>query len=57
VVGGEPSWDPEVIAGYVLSDPPPEERQALDDAVAQAIDAVTCMMTEGLEAAMNRFNR
>ena len=57
VVGGEPSWDPEVIAGYVLSDPPPEERRALDDAVAQAIDAVTCMMTEGLEAAMNRFNR
>jgi len=57
VVGGEPSWDPEVIAGYVLSDPPPEERQALDDAVAQAIDAVICMMTEGLEAAMNRFNR
>jgi len=57
VVGGEPSWDPKVIAGYVLSDPPPEERRALDDAVAQAIDAVVCMMTEGLEAAMNRFNR
>jgi peptidyl-tRNA hydrolase, PTH1 family len=57
VVGGEPSWDPEVIAGYVLSDPPPEERRALDDAVGQAIDAVVCMMTEGLEAAMNRFNR
>jgi PTH1 family peptidyl-tRNA hydrolase len=57
VVDGEPSWDPEVIAGYVLSDPPVQERRALDEAVAQAIDAVACMVTEGLEAAMNRFNR
>jgi PTH1 family peptidyl-tRNA hydrolase len=57
LVDGEPAYDPEVIAEYVLSDPPMEERQALDEAVAQAIDIVACMMTEGLEAAMNRFNR
>ncbi len=57
VVDGEPAYDPEVIAEYVLSDPPMEERRALDEAVARAIDVVACMMTEGLEAAMNRFNR
>ncbi len=57
VVDGEPSYDPEVIAEYVLSDPPPEERRALDEAVARVIDAVGRIMTEGLEAAMNRFNR
>ena len=57
VVDGEPTYDPEEIAEYVLSDPPPAERRLLDEAVAQAIDVVACVMTEGLEAAMNRFNR
>jgi PTH1 family peptidyl-tRNA hydrolase len=57
LVDGEPAYDPEVIAEYVLSDPPPGERRLLDEAVARAIDLVACVMTEGLEAAMNRFNR
>jgi len=57
VVDGEPTYDPEEIAEYVLSDPPPGERRLLDEAVARAIDVVACMMTEGLEAAMNQFNR
>jgi PTH1 family peptidyl-tRNA hydrolase len=57
LVDGEPSYDPAVIAEYVLSDPPPEERRALDEAVTRAVDAVTLMMSEGVEAAMNRFNR
>lgn len=56
VVRGEPSYDPAVIAEYVLSDPPPEERAALDGAVARGVEAVALMMTEGVEAAMNRFN-
>jgi PTH1 family peptidyl-tRNA hydrolase len=56
-VGGEPSWDPEVVADYVLSDPPPDERARLDEAVARAVDAVLCILDEGLETAMNRFNR
>jgi peptidyl-tRNA hydrolase, PTH1 family len=57
VVDGEPAYDPEVIAEYVLSDPPPGERRLLDEAVARAIDVVASVMTEGLEAAMNQFNR
>jgi PTH1 family peptidyl-tRNA hydrolase len=57
VLDGEPSYDPAVIAEYVLSDPPPEERRALDEAVARAVDAVAVMMSEGVEAAMNRFNQ
>ena len=56
VVDGEPSYDPDVVASYVLSDPPPEERQLLDDAVERAIDALELTLTEGIEPAMARFN-
>jgi peptidyl-tRNA hydrolase len=57
VVAGEPSYDPEVIAEYVLSDPPPAERRLLDDATETVIAAVACILEQGVEAAMNRFNR
>lgn len=57
VVAGEPSYDPEVIAKYVLCDPPPDERAQLDEAVNRAVAAVLCVLDEGVEAAMNRFNR
>lgn len=57
VVNGEPSYDPEVVARWVLSDPPPEERAKLDEAVARAQEAIITVLDEGLDAAMNRFNR
>ena len=57
VVGGEPSWDPEHVADWVLGDPTPEERVLLDAAVERAIAAIECAITEGIEAAMNRYNR
>ncbi|MCJ7492549.1 MAG: aminoacyl-tRNA hydrolase [Dehalococcoidia bacterium] len=57
LVAGESSYDPEVIADYVLSDPPPDERRALDAATETVIAAVACIMEQGVEAAMNRFNR
>lgn len=57
LVGGTPSRDPDVIAGYVLSDPPPDERARLDAAVERVIEALICTLDEGIEAAMNRFNR
>ncbi|HXF51715.1 MAG TPA: aminoacyl-tRNA hydrolase [Dehalococcoidia bacterium] len=57
VVDGQPTWEPEAVAAYVLSDPPPEERALLDEAVARAVEAIEVAIAEGLEAAMNRFNR
>jgi peptidyl-tRNA hydrolase, PTH1 family len=57
VVNGEPSWDPEDVAGWVLSDPPPDEREVLDGGVARAIEAIECALDEGVEAAMNKYNR
>jgi PTH1 family peptidyl-tRNA hydrolase len=57
VVDGEPSWEPEVVADYVLSDPTPQEAEALQGAAAEAAEAVETVLREGLEAAMNRYNR
>lgn len=57
VVRGEPSWDPEDVADWVLSDPTPAEREQLDAAVERAIAAIECAITEGVDAAMNKYNR
>jgi len=56
-VDGEPTWDPDVVAVWVLSDPPPAEAQTLQEAVARAAEAVEVMLHEGVEAAMNRYNK
>ena len=57
VVNGEPTWDSDAVAVYVLSDPTPQESEALQAAVALAAEAVETLLSEGLEPAMNRFNR
>ncbi len=57
VVDGQPVWDPDVVAAYVLSDPPPEEAKALQAAVAEAAEAAETLAREGLEAAMARYNQ
>jgi PTH1 family peptidyl-tRNA hydrolase len=55
--GGEPSWDPEVVARWVLSNPSGDERTRLEEAAHLAADAVEAIITEGVEAAANRYNR
>ncbi|MBM3499047.1 MAG: aminoacyl-tRNA hydrolase [Armatimonadetes bacterium] len=42
--------------GFVLSPFRASEREAADDALQQAADAVECALREGLEAAMGRYN-
>jgi PTH1 family peptidyl-tRNA hydrolase len=56
-VDGEPSWEPEVVADYVLGDPTPQDAEALQAAAAEAAEAVETVLREGLEATMNRYNR
>jgi PTH1 family peptidyl-tRNA hydrolase len=56
-VSGEPSWEPEVVADWVLSDPRPEDTRTLQDAVKRAAEAVEMVLIEGVETAMNRYNR
>ena len=56
VVDGKPTWDPEHIANYVLSEPPQAERKELEDAVERAADAIELAITDSVEAAMQRYN-
>lgn len=57
LAAGEPTWDPEVVANYVLGDPTPAEVETLRTAVSNAAKAVEMILAEGVEAAMNRFNK
>jgi PTH1 family peptidyl-tRNA hydrolase len=56
-VDGEPTWAPDMVADWVLGDPTPSERELLDAAVARTIEAIELALREGIEAAMNRYNR
>lgn len=56
IVDGQPVWDPDVVAVWVLSDPPPQEAKTLQATAALAAEAAEAVLTEGLEAAMNRYN-
>ena len=53
-VGKPPSK--ELGKGHVLSRVPRRERELLDVAVVEAADAVETIVTDGVEAAMQRFN-
>jgi PTH1 family peptidyl-tRNA hydrolase len=57
VAGGEPTWDPEIVASYVLGNPTGEERKRLEETATLAADAIEAVLAEGVEAAGNRFNR
>ena len=50
---GEP---PEDLAGFVLADFPPEDVLVVQEVVGWAADAVGCLLREGAEEAMNRYN-
>ncbi len=57
LAGGEPSWDPDVVADWVLSNPFGEDKRLLDEAASLAADAIETIMTDGVEAAASRYNR
>jgi len=54
---GEPTWEPEAVVDYVLGPMTAEERRILDQAAATAGEAILCLLSEGVETAMNRYNR
>jgi len=56
-VAGEPTWEPEAIVDYVLGPMTAEERRILDEAAATAGEAILCLLSEGVETAMSRFNQ
>ena len=50
---GHPEWD---LSDRVLSKFPPTERTVVDAAITRAADAVEVFLSDGVHAAMNRFN-
>jgi PTH1 family peptidyl-tRNA hydrolase len=56
-VAGEPTWDPEEIAPYVLGDPTVEDAKILQDAVARTVEAVETVVREGVDVAMSKYNK
>jgi PTH1 family peptidyl-tRNA hydrolase len=53
---GQPSYDPEDVANWVLADAPPAQKRQLEEAADYAADCALAVLQEGIEAAMNRFN-
>lgn len=52
--GAKPQdWE---LADWVLSRFPKEERTQVDDAIIRAAEAVETIVTDGIDAAMNRYN-
>jgi PTH1 family peptidyl-tRNA hydrolase len=56
-VGGRPTYDPEEVADYVLAPLTAADRRLLEETVGRATEAVSVILTEGVEAAMDRYNR
>ena len=54
---GVPVRDPERVAEWVLAPLDAAERALLEQAVARAADAIELAAVEGVDIAMNRFNR
>ena len=44
------------IIAHVLSDFTPQERKAINQVIPKVSEAILCLLTEGLTAAMNRYN-
>lgn len=46
----------DTVINHVLSDFSPEEEEIIKPSIARAADAIECILSEGLIAAMNKFN-
>jgi len=54
--GSNEAAEPDIV-DYVLSDFTPEEKQTIEQTITLVSEAIRCLLTEGLVAAMNRYNR
>jgi len=48
--------DEDGIISYVLGDFTPQEEETIKPVIARVAEAIECILTEGITAAMNRFN-
>jgi PTH1 family peptidyl-tRNA hydrolase len=55
--GEKRSITEDAIVNYVLSDFNPQEEAIVKPVVAKVAEAIDCFLTQGIEAAMNKFNQ
>ena len=53
---GEQSSDEDIIVNYVLGDFSPQEEKIIEPAIVVVADAIDCLLTQGIEVAMSKFN-
>ncbi len=53
----EPTWDPEIVATWVLGNPMGEDRRLLEETAGLAADAAEAVIRDGIDAAAGRHNR
>ena len=46
----------DAVVNHVLSDFSPQEEAIIKPAIAKVAEATDCFLTQGIEAAMNKFN-
>jgi len=56
IMGGSAEISEADIIAYVLSDFTREEKQPITQAITRVSEAILCILTEGLTAAMNKYN-
>jgi len=54
--GGKQSISEDAIVNYVLSDFSPQEEAIIKPVIVKVAEAIDCFLTEGIEAAMSKFN-
>jgi len=54
--GEEQSISEDAIVNYVLSDFSPQEEAIIKSVIARVAEAIDCFLTQGIEAAMGKFN-
>jgi len=52
----EQSSDQGVIVNYVLGDFSPQEEKVIKPAIARVAEAIDCLLSQGIELAMSKFN-
>lgn len=55
-VQGVPTWDPQIVIGWVLGNPPPAQREELEAGAQKAAEAALAIIRDGAERTMNAVN-
>jgi PTH1 family peptidyl-tRNA hydrolase len=56
ITGGSPTDREATVVHYVLSDFTAEEKEIINRVIPEVSQAILCLLTEGLNAAMNKYN-